>query len=131
MRMLMLVAAFAAVPLRGEEPPPPRLREMLHALIMESLPDLPAPPALPYAEPAEPVIRIVKTEDDVVVLEPIVVSESRGVRGLEKMIARAKAQDEKEKFSAIEGGTIFRMGRLEFGTWGGKGGGLGFVKIDF
>lgn len=130
MRVLILVAAFTALPLRGEEPPPTRVREALHALIMESLPQLPPVAAPVPAEIPEPAIRKVEAKDDVVVLEPIVVV-SESVRAVSRLIARQERQKEAEKFAPIKGGTIYHKGRLKIGTWAGEDGGLNLVKIAF
>jgi hypothetical protein len=112
------------------QPRPSRVREALHDLIMESLPAFPVVPVPPPVEDVEVVTKKVAIEDDVVVLKPIVVVESHGVRALARLIAREKSQEEEEKFSVIEGGTLYRKGRLRLGAWAGEQG-LDLVKFGF
>lgn len=130
MRILPLVFACAAIPLCGEEPPPASgLRDRMHARIMEALPPLAAAPA---DETPEPVIwKSAPVDDDVVVLEPFIVVEPQGVRGLAARIQREQEQREAEQFSVRDGGTLLHRGRLKIGAWPGSGGRLALLKFDF
>jgi hypothetical protein len=53
----------------------------------------------------------------VLVLEPFVVTESRGVRELEKVLADDRQRQEAGRFTATKGGTIYRSERVELGSW--------------
>ena len=122
MRWLLLLAVLMADTGRGEETPPSSVREKLRARIVESLPaPAPARPAADKPEPASPVL----------VLEPMVVSESRGVRELGKQLVAEKQRQEAESFSPLKGGTIYRSERLELGGWWTPEGGWHFLKLKW
>jgi hypothetical protein len=122
MRWLLLLAVLMADSGRGEEATPPSVREKLRARIVESLPaPAPARPVADKPEQANPVL----------VLEPMVVSESRGVRELGKQLAAEKQRQEADSFSPLKGGTIYRSERLEVGGWWTPESGWHFLKLKW
>lgn len=106
MRWLPLFAVLFAGILRGADTSSPAMREKLRSRILEVLP----PVSTEERETQEP-------DAAVLVLEPIVVTESRGVRELEKSLAADKQRKEAERFTPIKGGTIYRSERVEIGSW--------------
>lgn len=108
MKWLLLIAALIAASGRGEEAPPPSMREKLRARIVESLP--PRPPAKPAGDQPEQV-------NPVLVLEPMMISESRGARELGQQLAAEKQRQEAEAFSVLKGGRIYHSERLDLGVW--------------
>lgn len=122
MKWLLLLALLTAGPLRSEEAPAPSVKEKLRARIIETLP--PPPPAgAADARPAQ--------EGALLVLEPMVVTESRGVRELAKALADDKQRQEAERFSAIKGGKIYSSERLDVGSWWSPATGWTFLKIKW
>lgn len=121
MKGLLLFAVLMAVPVWGEEAQP-GMREKLRTRIVESLP--PPPPAGPTdAKPEQ--------ENTVLVLDPMVISESRAVRELEKALADDKQRKEAERFSAVKGGKIYSSERLNVGSWWSPATGWQFLKIKW
>jgi hypothetical protein len=128
----LFLATFVAVTARGEEPARDAVRDQLRAKLTTSLP---APPsAIPVSDkkPSElppifskpPPAREIqspkpgeKKADDsaLVVMAPVVVTESKRDLGLEKAIA---GQEQKEPFSLVKGGTLYDNGRVQIGAWG-------------
>lgn len=121
MKWLLLLALLTAGPLRSEEAPAPSVREKLRARIIETLP----PPQAGQTE-AKP-----EKDDAVLVLEPMVVTESRGVRELAKALADDKQRQEAERFSAVKGGKIYSSERLDVGGWWSPATGWTFLKIKW
>ncbi len=121
MRALLLLAVLTAGPLRSEEPPAPSVREKLRARIVETLP----PPSSGTLED--------KPEQDgaVLVLEPMVVTESKGVRELEKALVEDRQRQKAEAFSLLKGGTLYRSERLELGIWGRPGSGWELLRLKW
>jgi hypothetical protein len=121
MRALLLLAVLMAGPLRSEEPPAPSVREKLRARIIETLP----PPTRGALED--------KPEQDsaVLVLEPIVVTESRGARELAKALAEEKQRQEAEAFSPLKGGNIYSSERLDVGAWWSPTKGWTFLRFKW
>ncbi len=97
------------------------MREKVRARIIESLPPAPDRPAFVPLESEEPVL----------VLEPIVVSESRGVRELAKQVAEDRQRREAEQFTPLKGGKIYSNDRLEVGGWWEPGKGWRFLKLKW
>jgi hypothetical protein len=108
MRWLLLLAASLAA--------------LMRARIVETLP--PSPGARPAAD--QPV-----SEEPVLVLEPIVVTESRGVKKLEKAIADDRERREAERFTPLKGGKIYSSERLDMGGWWDPATGWSFLKIKW
>jgi hypothetical protein len=121
MKRLLLLAVVIVVPLAGEEGVSPSLREKMRARILETLP---APPASTVAEREE-------SEVPVLVLEPVVVTESRGVKKLEKAIAEDRKRQAAEAFSPLKGGKIYSSDRLDIGGWWEPGKGWTFLKLKW
>ena len=97
------------------------MREKLRVRLGETLP----PAALTAAE---------ETPDsgpEVLVLEPIVVTESRGVRELEKTLADDRQRQEAQRFTPLKGGTVYRSERVELGAWWEPGSGWTFLKLKW
>ncbi|MDQ5977332.1 MAG: hypothetical protein QG602_304 [Verrucomicrobiota bacterium] len=122
MRWLLLSAVLFAGPVRGAETSSPAMREKLRARIAGTVAPLPATGAA--GEKSE-------AEEQVLVLEPIVVTESRGVRELAKALADAKERLAAERFTATKGGTIYRSERVEVGSWYSPATGWRFLKFKW
>jgi hypothetical protein len=121
MKWLLIFAMLMAIPAWAEEAPP-GVREKLRARIVETLP--PPPPAGPTDDKPE-------QSTPVLVLEPMVVSESRGVRELEKVLADDKQRQEVERFHLAKGGKIYSSERLDLGGWWSPVTGWQFLKIKW
>ena len=98
------------------------MREKLRARIAETV--------APLAE-VRPAEEKPQAEGAVLVLEPIVVTESRGVRELEKALADDKQRQEAERFTPGKGGTIYRSERVELGGWYSPATGWQFLKFKW
>jgi hypothetical protein len=122
MKWLVLIAVLLAGPVRGQEAAALSVREKLRTRIIETLP--PSPPAKPAEDRPE-------QANPVLVLEPIVVSESRGVRQLEKALVDDKQRKAAEAFSFGKGGTLYRNERLEVGSWWSPVTGWQFLKFKW
>lgn len=122
MRWLLLPVVLVAGSLRGEEAPAPSVREKLRARILETLPSAP---------PARPTEIKVEAESPVLVLEPMVVTESKGVRELAKVLAEDKERQEAERFSVVQGGRIYSGERLDVGFWWSPASGWQLLKIKW
>lgn len=123
MKWLLLCAVVLLGPLRGEpELTPPSVRDRLLTRIKETLP----PPSV-EAQTGD------KTEPagTVLVLDPIVVSESKGQRELVKLLASEQQRLADEAFGFSKGGTIYRTDRLELGGWYSRKTGWQFLKIKW
>ena len=121
MRWLPLSAVLFAGFAHGAETSSPAMREKLRVRLVETLP----PAALTAAEEAP------DRDGEVLVLEPIVVIESRGVRELEKTLAEERQRQEAERFTATKGGTIYRGERVEVGGWYSPASGWRFLKFKW
>jgi len=121
MRWLLLFAVLLAVPMGGQETSSPGVREKLRVRILETLP---APPARTVAEGTE-------TEGSVLVLEPIVVTESRGAKTLEKAIVEDRQRQKAERFTPLKGGRIYGSERLDVGGWYDPARGWTFLKLKW
>jgi hypothetical protein len=122
MRWLLLPAVLLVGSLHGAETSSAAMREKLRARIAETV--VPLATARSAEESSEP-------ESDVLVLEPIVVTESRGVRELAKALAEDKQRQEAERFTATKGGTIYRSERVELGGWYSPATGWQFLKFKW
>ena len=109
MKMMVLVAAVAAVAIHGEEARSDTIRQKLTAKIMESI-----PPLCPMPENKE------ANDESAVVMKPVVVDANR-YRPVETVIARENQKKEDEKFSIAKGGTLYTKDfgrvRAELGGW--------------
>lgn len=125
MRWLPLSAALLLAPAWAEEAasPSPSVREKLRARILETLP--PAPVTRAEEEKREP------DSEPVLVLEPIVVTESRGARELAKALTEEKQRQETEAFSLLKGGKIYRSERLDVGAWWSPTTGWTFLRLKW
>lgn len=121
MRWLLLFAVLLAVPMRGQETSSPGVREKLRARILETLP----------ASPTRTVATEAESEGPVLVLEPIVVTESRGAKALEKAIAEDKQRQETERFTPTKGGKIYSSERLDAGIWWEPGKGWVLLRLKW
>jgi hypothetical protein len=123
MRSLLLAAVLLITgSLRSEGQSAPSVREKLRARILETLPS--APPARPTETQGEP-------ESPVFVLEPMVVTESKGGRELAKVLAEDKERQEAERFSVVKGGKIYSSERLDVGFWWSPASGWQLLKIKW
>lgn len=121
MRWLLLSAVLLAAFARGAETPSPAMREKLRARIVETLPPASTTTAGETRVP----------DAGVLVLEPIVVTESRGVRELEKTLAEDRQRQEAQRFTPLKGGTIYRSERVELGAWWEPASGWTFLKLKW
>jgi hypothetical protein len=129
MRTLLLLAAITMVAAHGEEARTDSIRQKLHAKIMEAFPTpLPEKPAVekkPADESAVPPV----------LMKAVIVSESQSVRDLTAWVERERRQREAEKFSIVDGGTLYRKDfgnkRVEMGGWYSPTGGWSFLKISW
>lgn len=122
MRWPLLFAFLLAGLMRGQETPSAGMREKLRARIVETLP----PAATTPAEEGKP-----EPASEVLVLEPLVVTESRGVRELAKALADARQRQEAGRFTATKGGRIYRSERVELGAWWEPASGWVFLKFKW
>jgi len=122
MRRLLLFAALLAGPLRADEAaPPPSVKEKLSARIKETLPSAP----LKLEEQA-------KTDgEEVLMLEPMVVNESKGARELGKLLTDEERRKAEEAFAPAKGGTIYKNDRIEVGVWWKPGVGWQFLRLKW
>lgn len=118
---MLLISVFTAATIRGEEPTPIPMRQKLHAKIMETLP----PP-----QPAENSVSQDTYSDEIVEIEPMVVTNSPVLRQLAAKIERDTQKLKDAQFSPIKGGTIYKSSRFEIGTWGAPAG-LTLLKVTF
>ncbi len=121
MRTMLLISVFTASTIHGEEPTPVPMRQKLHAKILETLP-LPQPATEPAA--------LSEVADDIVEIEPLVVTDSPVLRQLAAKIERDTQKQKDAQFSPIKGGSIYKRGSLEIGTWAGPSG-LTLLKMSF
>ncbi len=122
MRRLLLFALLLVGLARGDEPAVPTMREKLRMRILETLP--PPRPAGPAKEDAE-------SESPALHLEPMVVSEGKGVQELRKVLASEKQRLAAERFAPVKGGTIYKNERLELGSWWTPATGLQLMRIKW
>src|SRR5688572_10085343 len=107
MRWLLLIVALAPDAVRADERPASSVREKLRGKLAESFPLAVKPSAGDQVEP----------NHELLVLEPIVISESRGVIELERLVAKESQREKAAKFSFVTGGRLYRSEWLELGTW--------------
>lgn len=122
MRWLPFTAVLLAGFAHGAETSSPAMREKLRARIAETV--APLATDRPTEARSEP-------EGGVLVLEPIVITESRGVRELAKALAEDKARQEAERFTASKGGKIYQSERVELGAWWEPASGWVFLKFKW
>lgn len=125
-RTILCVAVLAHVVLRAEEPRPDGMRAKLRAKILE---------AAPAPLPAEAATEKPGNDVSIVVMKPVVVSESPHRGDLHAAIVRERQKKEDEQFTPTKGGTIYRKeigkARLELGGWWADGVGWKFMKISW
>ena len=122
MRLSLFFALLLFGIARGNEPAALTMREKLRARIVETLP--PPKTTVKADEKA-------KSESRVLELAPMVISEKKGARELEKVLASEKQRLEAERFSLVKGGTIYKGERLELGSWWSPETGWKLVKIKW
>jgi hypothetical protein len=118
---MLLISVFTAATIRGEEPTPAPMRQKLHAKILETLPT-PPPAKEPTAQN--------ELDLEIVEIEPLVVTDSPILRQLAAKIESDAQKQKDARFTPIKGGTIYKRGSLEIGTWGGQSG-LTLLKKSF
>jgi len=121
MRTSLLIFAFTALAVRGEEPVASTVRQKLHAVILASVPP-PSPPP-PPTKPAEDSL-------PAFMMAPVVVSETNGMRAIIAAIDREKQSRQDEKFTALDGGKIYNIGRVQIGSWYSPGEGWTFLRLN-
>ncbi len=95
---------------------------MRQKVLMSLLESVPPPPSESKSENKK------TPDDEVVELEPMQVTGARDLRALSEKIDRESQRLKNENFSIIKGGTIYRAGRIEIGTWGDPSG-LTLLKL--
>ena len=63
-------------------------------------------------------------------MKPLVVSEGKLIQAVTAAIDRAEQERREEKFSALDGGKIGRIGGLELGGWWNPDGGWTFLRAN-
>ena len=121
MRWLLLSAVLLAGFARGAETSSPAMREKLRTRIVETLQPASTTTAGETREP----------DAEVLVLKPVVVTESRGVRELAKALADDRQRQEAQRFTPLNGGTIYRSERVEVGGWYSPASGWRFLKLKW
>ena len=122
MRWLLLSAVLLAGSMHGMETSSPAMRQKLRARIAETV----APSGTVRSAEEKP-----EAEEQVLVLEPVVVTESRGVRELARTLADDRQRQETQRFSPLKGGTIYRSERVELGGWYSPASGWQFLKLKW
>jgi hypothetical protein len=143
--MLVVIAALALPPIvRGDENDKPSPDHEVSPLVDESGKHPPAHEVtalvstlVKQAFPYTPAVTQKKDETkdkepdaQVVTMEPFTVVESKRSRELEAKIESDNEKMRAEKFTITKGGTIWKKGRIEFGTWGARGG-INFLKLSW
>ena len=121
MRAILLISVLTSVAVSGSEASAPSVREKLHAKIMESVPP-PAPPK-PSTEQKEAV-------ESPVTMKPVIVSDSKLMRAVAAAIEREEKDRREEQFSALNGGKIYSIGRVQIGGWWSAGEGWTFLRLN-
>jgi hypothetical protein len=121
MRTLLLISVLASVTLRGTEATVPTVRQKLHAKILESVPPSPSPK--PPSETKE-------IEAPAVVMKPVVVSESKLIREVAAAIDREEKDRREERFTPLNGGKIYSIGRVQIGGWFSPTEGWTFLRLN-
>lgn len=121
MRILLLIAALAAWPLRSEEPRPVSAPQTTSEKIRLRLLETAPAPAKVVSRPG-PLKKSDPTPDtdEVVVLHPLIVRESYAQREFNAYMEREKQRAAAEHFTLTKGGTLYQSkdGRLQIGAWG-------------
>jgi hypothetical protein len=122
MKWLLLLVALTIGPLWAAEPTAsPEMTRKLKARLKETV----AP------EIAQAIKETPLAEEPVLVLEPIVVTESRGARELGKQLAAAEERRKAEAFAPAKGGTIYKSDRVVVGSWWDPVKGWTFLKLKW
>jgi hypothetical protein len=121
MRTMLLISVFTAATICGEESAPAPMRQKLHTKILETL-----PPPQPEEKPAAQN----ELDLEIVEIEPLVVTDSPALRDLAAKIESDSQRIKDAQFTPIKGGTIYKRGSLEIGTWGDRSG-LTLLKMSF
>lgn len=122
MRTLLLISVLTtSVAVHGAEGRSPTVREKLHAKIMESVP--PPPPLKPSTDQKQAV-------ELPVMMKPVIVSDSKLIRAVAAAIEREEQDRREEQFSALNGGKIYSIGRLQIGGWWLPGEGWTFLRFN-
>ena len=121
--MLLFITALAVASVRGEEASGTNMRQKLQAKIMDSLPPLPPPKPAPERKDNDEAV-------PVVVMQPLVVYESRVVREVTAVLEREKQNRQDERFSPLDGGKIARIGPVQVGGWWDANEGWTFLRFN-
>jgi hypothetical protein len=121
MRTFLLISVLTSVAVHGAEGRSPTVREKLHAKIMESV--SPPPPPKPSTDQKQAV-------ELPVMMKPVIVSDSKLIRAVAAAIEREEQDRREEQFSALNGGKIYSIGRLQIGGWWLPGEGWTFLRFN-
>jgi hypothetical protein len=121
MRTFLLISVLTSVASRGAEANAPTVRQKLQVKIMESIPA----PAL-----SKPTTDQKEVAASPVMMKPVVVSDSKLIRAVTAAIDREEKDQREERFSALDGGKIFSIGRLQVGGWWSPGEGWTFLRLN-
>ena len=123
MRTLLLITALAAVSVRGDDARTPTMRQKLHARIMASVP--PPTPPQPSVDQGDDEAAV-----PIIVMKPVIVSESKLVREVTAALDREKRSRQEERFSPLQGGKIVNLGPMQLGSWWIPGEGWTFLRLN-
>jgi hypothetical protein len=123
MRTFLLISVLTSVASRGAEVTAPTVRQKLQVKIMESIPA----PAL--SKPATDQKETAAVPPPVL-MKPVVVSDSKLIRAVTEAIDRAEQDRREERFSVLDGGEIYSIGRLRIGSWWSLDEGWTFLRLN-
>src|SRR5687767_7407920 len=115
MRIFLLLSALTVATGRADEPPASTMRQKLSSKVKEAVSQSPPPKQSADAKADENAI------SPAIVMKPVVVSESKIVREVAAAIARKEQEEREERFSALNGGKIGKIGGMQLGGWWSAG----------
>jgi hypothetical protein len=123
LKTLLLTLGIMSAAVRGEDAVVATMREKVRAKILESLP----PPPVKDDGEKKPVEA---TLAPALVMNPIIVGESKLIREVTAAIDRENQAKKDERFTALEGGKIASIGPMQLGGWWSPGEGWTFLRLN-
>jgi hypothetical protein len=123
-RTLLIISALTTVLVHGGETTAPTMRQKLQARIMESVPPAPPPSPSPDPKPGE------ETVAPPVMMQPVIVSDSKLIRAVTAAIDREEQDRREEQFSPLAGGKIGTLAGMQVGGWWSAGEGWTFLRLN-
>ena len=123
MRTLLLISVLTSVAADGAEAVVPMARQKLLAKIVESVPPPPPPSPESPTDQREPV-------GTPVMMKSVIVSDSKLIRAVTAAIEREEQERREEPFSALKGGKILNLGRVQIGGWWSPSEGWTFLRLN-